>query len=468
MVSNPLAGDFQHGLFSFGCHDAPERRLESPVALRMSEDNLILSASEGHAGSVTVRGRRPAEPVPQNALPEWSSPPLAMIGAGDRARITLEIYDDLAVAETEWESFERHADCTVFQTYGFLAAWQRHVGTRKGTVPAIVMGRDEGGRLLFILQLAVESSGLFRRLTWLGSDLCDYNAPLLDARFFQEINAECFVALWHEVIAALHADPRFRFDCVDLQKMPETVGAQTNPFVHLPVLAHPSGAYVAQLGGDWNVFYAAKRSASTRKKERKQLKQLGEYGEVRFVDVDRADRERTLATLLDQKSHAFAHMGVEDIFARPGYREFFQAVATDPDLHDLTHMSRLDIGATVAAANLGLRFRDCYYLIVSSYHDGEFTRFGPGRAHLNELLSHAIETGFRRFDFTVGDEPYKRDWSDTELRMYDYLAAVTLRGRLLVATSTAFRRAKRFIKQTPALWHAFSRGRELVSVIKRH
>jgi CelD/BcsL family acetyltransferase involved in cellulose biosynthesis len=52
--------------------------------------------------------------------------------------------------------------------------------------------------------------------------------------------------------------------------------------------------------------------------------------------------------------------------------------------------------------------------------------------------------------------------------MYDYLAAVTLRGRLLVATSTAFRRAKRFIKQTPTLWHAFSRARDLVSVIKRH
>ncbi len=35
---------------------------------------------------------------------------------------------------------------------------------------------------------------------------------------------------------------------------------------------------------------------------------------------------------------------------------------------------------------------------------------------------------FARFDFTVGDEPYKRDWSDTELRLHDYLAAVTLRG----------------------------------------
>src|SRR4051812_8908643 len=122
----------------------------------MSEDNLILSAGEGHAGSATGRRPRPTEPVPQHTLPESTSPPLAMTGAGDRARTTLEIHDDLAAVETEWKSFERHADCTAFQTYGFLAAWQRHVGKRSGTVPAIVMGRDEGGQLLFILPLAVE------------------------------------------------------------------------------------------------------------------------------------------------------------------------------------------------------------------------------------------------------------------------------------------------------------------------
>jgi CelD/BcsL family acetyltransferase involved in cellulose biosynthesis len=444
----------------------------------MSEDNLTLSASGCRAGAASAaadvaRRDRHREPSTHHDLPSSLSPPIAMTHAcGQRssygARNALEIHGDLAAVEQEWKAFERRADCTVFQSFDFLAAWQRHIGTRHGTVPAIILGRDDDGQLLFILQFAIESRGLVRRLTWLGSDLCDYNAPLLDQRFSDRVDAQRFVALWQDVIKRLRADPRFRFDCLDLQKMPETIGTQRNPFLDLQVLAHPSGAYVAHLGSDWDAFYADKRSASTRKKERRQLKQLAEYGEVHFVDVqDRADREHTLETLLGQKSRSFAHMGVEDIFARPGYREFFRAIVTDPGMQELTHMSRLDIGSTIAAANLGLRFRDCYYLIVSSYHDGEFSRFGPGRAHLNELLRHAIGRGFRTFDFTVGDEPYKRDWCDTELRLYDHLAAVTLRGRLVVAMSAAFRRAKRFIKQTPALWHAFSKARELAGLISR-
>ena len=200
------------------------------------------------------------------------------------------------------------------------------------------------------------------------------------------------------------------------------IGNQRNPFLSLPVQPHPSGAYIATLADDWDTFYAAKRSSSTRKRERRQLKHLAEYGELRFVDVqERDDIAHTLDELMTQKSRAFARMGVEDIFARPGYREFFLDVATDHNVGALTHVSRLDVGTTSAAANLGLTFRDSYYLVLSSYNDGAIARFGPGRAHLHEIMRHAINRGFSRFDFTVGDEGYKRDWSDTELNLYDYL-----------------------------------------------
>jgi CelD/BcsL family acetyltransferase involved in cellulose biosynthesis len=110
---------------------------------------------------------------------------------------------------------------------------------------------------------------------------------------------------------------------------------------------------------------------------------------------------------------------------------------------------------------VGLRWGDTYSLVLSSYVDSELSRFGPGRTHLHELLRYAISNGYRLFDFTVGDEPYKRDWSDQEMKLYDYLAAVTFRGGLLVSSVKAFRRIKRFIKTTPLLWHVYSTMRAL-------
>jgi CelD/BcsL family acetyltransferase involved in cellulose biosynthesis len=449
----------------------------------MSASNASLRPSGHHddGGTPDVAGPQPriARIVDdQQELPLSVSPPLSVATAPPAQRrsssgIHLEIHDELRDVEQEWKAFEQHADRTVFQSFDWLAAWQRCIGARHGATPAIVLGRDGDGQVLFILPLAIERHRYARRLSWLASPLCDYNAPLLAEYFSDRVSAERFVLAWRDIVALLRADPRFSFDLIDLQKMPEAVGAQRNPFLDLAafgfqVLPHPSGAYVANLGRDWEAFYAAKRSSSTRKKERKQLKHLAEHGEVRFVEVeDRDDIAATLATLMSQKSRAFARMGVEDLFARPGYREFFVAVATDPGMRGVIHVSRLDAGATTVATNVGLKFRDCYYLILSSYDDGELSRFGPGRAHLHELLRNAIAGGFARFDFTVGDEPYKRDWSDTELALYDHLAAVTFRGWLVMALTSAFRRTKRFIKQSPTLWPVFSRARAFAGLLSK-
>ena len=149
-------------------------------------------------------------------------------------------------------------------------------------------------------------------------------------------------------------------------------------------------------------------------------------------------------------------MGVNNIFKRSGALEFFKDVATDPAMHDVVHMGKLEVGATMAATSMGLRLGGTYCLVLSSYIDSELSRLGPGRTHLHELLRHAIDEGMRLFDFTVGDEPYKRDWSDKEMKLYDHLSAVTLRGRLVVAAVMAFRKTKRFIKRTPLLWRAYS------------
>ncbi len=373
--------------------------------------------------------------------------------------IEIGIVDDLAAVEGEWRAFEKIADGTAFQTFDWLATWQLHVGAARGTKPAIVMGRDAAGALLFIFALAIERKRGVRCLTWLGSALCDYNGPLLRSDFAVRVGAG-FPVLWRQVLALLRAHRDLRFDYVDLSKMLEMVGGQRNPFFTLDVQPNPNGAYVANLGETWDAYYTAKRSGPTRKKERKQLKQLGEHGAVAFVAVhDPAEIEATVETLVAQKSHAFARLGVKNNFARPGHREFYLDLATNPQTRQLVEVSRLDVGTTIAATSLGLRFGDSYYLVLSSYQDSELARFGPGRAHLNELIHHVIDAKMRRFDFTIGDEPYKRDWADGVVRPHDHLKAMTLRGQAMVFAILGVRRAKRLIKQTPALWEAYSRLR---------
>ena len=65
-------------------------------------------------------------------------------------------------------------------------------------------------------------------------------------------------------------------------------------------------------------------------------------------------------------------------------------------------------------------------------------RFGPGSLQLLQMLQYSIERGLKVFDFTIGDEPYKREWSDIEMRLYDHVSFATPRGAMGASTRARY------------------------------
>ncbi len=381
----------------------------------------------------------------------------------DASNLSLSIYGDLDAVEAEWRRFEQVADCTAFQSFDWIATWHRHIGRREGVRPAIAVGRFGDGATAILLPLCVAPKRSAKLLCWLAEDLCDYNAPLIAPDFSRRVGRDRFLALWRELLDRLQSDPLLRHDWIELEKMPKTIGAQINPFTCLDVMPNPSGAHLTRLGDDWEKFYAARRSSATRRRDRTKRRHMSAYGEIRFINATAPDdARRTLETLMEQKSRALARKGIADIFARPGRREFYLDLASNPKTRHLVHISRVEIGTSCAAANLGLIFGDCYYHLLASYDDGEMSHYGPGALHLRELLARAIDLGLKRFDFTIGDESYKLEWSDTHLELYDYTTAATWRGEPARRYSNARRRVKRSIKQTPWAWRLVCDARSAI------
>jgi CelD/BcsL family acetyltransferase involved in cellulose biosynthesis len=401
---------------------------------------------------------RPTSEEHDTALP-------AAIPSKGRLPVELSLHHDLASIESDWRAFEASADCTVFQTFDWLSTWCRNIGAREGVKPAVVIGRHAGS-ILFLLPFALESKGFVRKITWLGSYLCNYNGPVLARGFSRHMSPPQFSEAWREVQQLLRT--QLGHDLVDLEKMPELIGEQANPFIALGVTPHVNDAYLTMLGGDWESYYASKRSVSTRKTDRKKRKRMAEHGEIQFVTaINHDDAVRTVDALIDEKRRGYAKLGVANMFEWPGYRDFFVDMATGPQSSRLTHLSRFDVGPMTAAANYGLMFRGRYYYILAGYDDGDLARFGPGAAQLQDVMRYALEHGCDVFDFTIGDEPYKREWCDAEVRLCDYVSAVSLRGWLAAAPTAPFRHLKRSIKRNPKAWAFVRKARSLMGSLRR-
>jgi CelD/BcsL family acetyltransferase involved in cellulose biosynthesis len=143
--------------------------------------------------------------------------------------VRLEIHRSLSEVERDWCKFEQEADATAFQSFAWLATWQSHVGSAQGVLPVIIIGRDERHNILFLLPFAISSMGFVHQLTWLGSELCDYNAPLLAPGVSARLKGSTFGLLWQRIVQRLRCETDLQFDLINLEKMPDRVGAQCNP-----------------------------------------------------------------------------------------------------------------------------------------------------------------------------------------------------------------------------------------------
>ena len=234
----------------------------------------------------------------EEALTEIRRAPVAVPGA-----LRLAVHESLAAIEQDWRAFEQIADGTVFQTFDWLSTWQRHIGSASGVMPAVVIGRDDRGHLLFLLPLAIETRWLrapadLARHRTLRLQRAAAGARLLQARRSGAILASCGA----RSCSGCEAIRGFGFDLVDLEKMPDTVGAQPNPFMalrrHAACRRRLSDAISATTGRH---FTPPSGRLSTRQRDRSKRKKLAEHRRGPLRQPGRASTivAATLDTLID-------------------------------------------------------------------------------------------------------------------------------------------------------------------------
>src|SRR5450631_163741 len=96
----------------------------------------------------------------------------------------IELVHDLAGTEAIWRGLENaRQSCTPYQSFDFVQAWQRNVGTHEGLTPFIVIAYDAERRPLMLLPLAVKHSYGARCASFMGGKHSTFNMALWDKDF---------------------------------------------------------------------------------------------------------------------------------------------------------------------------------------------------------------------------------------------------------------------------------------------
>lgn len=368
------------------------------------------------------------------------------VGFPSRRVASVDIVHDVAAAETVWRSLEKPDQCTPYQRFDLLAAWQRHVGERAGLLPFLVLARDNDNRPVGLLPLVLQTALGVRCATFMGGAHATFNMGLWEREFAASTSSADLRALMTMLAA------RDEADVLVLRHQPTYWRDLQNPLVLLP--HEPSAVYcpvrtIERGAGEENLI-----SPTLRRRLKRKERHLLPFAGYRYtIASDDADIVRLLDWFFQVKPQRMAQQKLPNVFAEPGVEQFIRE-ACMTKLANTGHMidiHALECDEEVIAIFAGVSDGQRFSMMFNTYTMSRKAKCSPGMILIRNIIDHFAGQNYRAFDFGIGSFEYKLLFCQDYEPMFDTFIPLNLRGRLAAGAIAAVDGAKRMVKSNPAL-----------------
>lgn len=273
---------------------------------------------------------------------------------------------------------------------------------------AVTDGRHIVGIAPLVVRKVIDKAGLeLRKLTFVGDGLTDYHDLLIANEKREEIMRvllECVIKnkdRWD----AIHFR-NVRGDSPNLPIMREALRETSLAFREQINIQSP---YLV-IDGDWTEYYSA-LSKSMRSDIRRQSKRLAEMGKVEFVRLHHVeDVAGVLNTIKSIHVKCRQAQGGASLFANARRFRLASLVAARFSARRALDLAFLKLQDRVIAYYFGFLYDKVVYFWNTGF-DPEFSTVSPGKLLLHYGIEDSFRERYRGFDFMVGEEPYKLQWT---------------------------------------------------------
>ncbi|TGQ08801.1 MULTISPECIES: GNAT family N-acetyltransferase [unclassified Mesorhizobium] len=306
------------------------------------------------------------------------------------------------------------------------------------------------GRPALSLALEVIRRGPFKLARFAGGRHANGNFAAADPRFLPAIDAPAIRSMFKAI-----SRKRPDIDLISLERLLPDLDGVANPLAVLPGFPSPNLALAVDLDGGFDALLSRASGKRKRKKHRSQTRKFEAVGTFRRIEArTREEVDRVLDAFLEMKATRFAKMGIANVFGDRQVRDFFRALFTDALTEEKPSflLHGLDVAGKLRAVTGSSRSGKRLICEFGAIAEDDLAFTSPGDFLFFDNIQEACELGFGVYDFSVGDEPYKRLWCDIEVQHFEVLAPLTLKGHALAAAMRQGARAKAFIKNNPTVW----------------
>ncbi|TPJ45634.1 GNAT family N-acetyltransferase [Mesorhizobium sp. B2-7-1] len=329
------------------------------------------------------------------------------------------------------------------------ASWVSNWAAATGA-DMVIATLDCDGHPALSLALEVIRRGPFKVALFTGGRHANGNFAAVDPRFQPAIDGPAIRSMFQAIAKA-----RPDIDLISLERLLPDLDGIANPLAALPGFPSPNLALAVDLDGGFDALLSRASGKRKRKKHRSQTRKFEVVGTFQRIEARTPEEvDRLLDAFLEMKEVRFAKMGIANVFGDAGVRAFFRALFTDALTEEKPSflLHGLDVAGKLRAVTGSSRSGKRLICEFGAIAEDDLAFTSPGDFLFFDNIQEACELGFSAYDFSVGDEPYKRLWCDIEIQHFEVLAPLTLKGRALATAMRQGARTKAFIKNNPTVW----------------
>lgn len=376
--------------------------------------------------------------APFIASSRWLRPRVAPLVGTDIA-----VTRSLVEVEPVWRRLEAQGGSSVFQSFDMFAAWARHLAPARKVDWFVVVILDKAtGDPVLLLPLMVHAVGSVRVIEAADLEVADFCGPVL-ARGFQPTRAQ-MRALWARVRDALP-----RADVLRLSKLQAAIAGRPNPLLlldNVQPIKLSNFKTALDPAHSWRKRMPDKLASELTIRRRK----LDKRGQVSFVTATTDKQaDQFYAAMIAQRAARCTAMGRDNILDDAATRAFYRALIKPSDQAGIGVMQALLVDETIIATGFGLRHGGAFHMIFPAFQAEGWRNYSPGLHFFVASMQWSADEGLGHYDFTIGEEGFKRDLGAEEFPLYEHLVALTPRG-LPVMLDASMRRT---VRRSPLLSH---------------
>jgi len=313
-----------------------------------------------------------------------------------------------------WENLEKEGDCYIFQkyqyTYNLVKAFNINF-----CIFSVIYDNDKP---IAIFPFEIKTLKKVRILQWLGSNLNDYNCPIiLNQDIFSNKN---FINIWKQILNSIRD-----FDIIYLNKQPEFIEKISNPFVKYLYNENHSCAYQLQLKRLENDDLDFLKNKKFKNEFNRTRKKLLEGNNISFDANYIENKENLIENIVLKKISNLEKRKISHSLNRNLITFLKNLLKLYPKK---IIVSTLKINKEIIARNIGIFDNKRFHYYMPVIFSEKYNSFSPGKLLIHELIKWSRKNNISIFDFGIGEEVYKKYWSNDFMKIFKHIDYRGLKG----------------------------------------